>query len=92
MGKDMIQGIMRRFRVFHIKIVIGHLDQKRGRIFIREAMPKQFNMIINQALIFILVLEPNAKYGRYPPFKQSGVKTTKVSTMKPELGGMGRKL
>ena len=53
-----MQGTMRRFRVFHIKIVIGHLDQKRVRIFISEVMPKQFNMIINQALIFILALDP----------------------------------
>ena len=59
MGKeDMIQGIMRRFRVFRIKIVIGRLDQKPVRIFIREAMLKQFNMIINQELIFILALDP----------------------------------
>lgn len=53
----MIPGIPRS-RVFPTKIAIGHLDPKPVRIFIRGEMPKQFNMIIKQALIFISALDP----------------------------------
>ena len=53
----MILGIPRS-RVFRIKIAIGHLDPKPVRIFIRGEMPKQFHMIIKQALIFISALDP----------------------------------
>ena len=51
----MIPGILKS-RVFRTKIAIGHSDPKPVRIFIRGEMPKQFNMIIKQALIFISAL------------------------------------
>lgn len=50
----MILETLRSFRAFHIKIAIGHLDQKRVRIYTRGSTLKRFNMIIKQALIFIL--------------------------------------